>query len=90
MIIAVNSLSKAGGGTLGTPLQTFCTINGYSISLLNEYVSPHTHGDSTYSSNIVTASLCVKINNIGIVRNNDLASCNHGVSINGPVFCTTV
>lgn len=95
--ISRNNLEYAGDGPpkgyIGTPLQTFCKVNGtYNISILNEKVA--SHGTSPHTENkIITASSFCTINSIGIVREGDSAQCGDYVTINTdipPTFLLTI
>lgn len=78
-----NGLDYAGGGLIGTPQQSFCFIDGVSISMINEKVADHglhTNVKMGQCSNVV------KINNIGICRVGDEASCGDK-AVGGSNFC---
>lgn len=78
-----DSLDSAGGGIIGTPQQTFCLIDGVPIAMLNEKVADHgTH----INVKMGQSSIVVKINNIGICRAGDQASCGD-YAVGGSNFC---
>jgi uncharacterized Zn-binding protein involved in type VI secretion len=83
------SNDTAGGGSL-IPSQNFCTIDNKFIIIDGDSVDPHppcgTPGGSAHcSATIVTASNVVFVNNKGVCRKEDIATC--GDSATGSNFC---
>ena len=64
------------GGKLISRGQNFVRYNGNKIIVLNDPVTPH--GIPPHSSAVmISCSNFVRINNLGVVRQNDRASCGH-------------
>jgi len=87
--IASNTIDKIGNaGILGTPLQAFCFVNGFPMSLDGEKVASHyPYVPPHVSSTMQATSICTHVNGIRVVRKFDLSTCGDDLSIVTNQFC---
>lgn len=75
----------ATGGTITGPGVVTVFVNGSPISIIGDSVAPHglpPHASAT----MVEGSLTVFAGGVGVVREGDLASCNHAATGSLNVF----
>ncbi len=77
--------TDTAGGTITSPGFPTVNVNGSIISILGDSVAPH--GDSPHNSaTMVESSSTVFAGGIGVVRQNDSASCGHVATGSPNVF----
>lgn len=74
--IARVNLDTAGGLITGGG-QTTVYVNGYLAAVIGDSVASHDPGGIHNSSTMIEGSATVFINNIGVCRAGDSASCGH-------------
>lgn len=73
-----NTVDLAGGVIGNAPLQVFCRAEGFLIAIKGELIQSHSAGDPPHNNATMRdASLFVRINNTGICRAGDFATCLH-------------